>query len=50
MCSEQDVLWSIFERAQELRPDATVRIIAGSNFQLDEAPGEVASAIQELVC
>ncbi len=50
MCSEQDVLWSIFERAQELRPDATVRIIAGSNFQLDEAPGEVASAVQELVC
>ena len=29
MCSENDVLWSIFERAQELRPDASVKVIAG---------------------
>ena len=49
MCSENDVLWSIFERAQELRPDASVKVIAGSNFQLDEAPGEVASAIHALI-
>lgn len=46
MCSEKDVLWPLFERAKEMRPDAKAAVIPGSNFQTDEAPREVAAALQ----
>jgi pimeloyl-ACP methyl ester carboxylesterase len=46
MCSQQDVLWTLFERAKDLRPDAMAAEIPGSNFQTDEAPHEVATALK----
>ncbi|NKB42754.1 MAG: alpha/beta fold hydrolase [Alphaproteobacteria bacterium] len=46
MCAEKDILWPMFERAKEKRPDATAAVIPGSNFEPDEAPKEVASAVQ----
>jgi pimeloyl-ACP methyl ester carboxylesterase len=45
MCAEKDILWPMFERAKEMRPDATAAVIPGSNFEPDEAPKEVAEAI-----
>lgn len=47
MCAQKDILWPMFERAKEMRPDATAVEIPGSNFQPDEAPDEVAAAVQE---
>lgn len=49
MCSPDDVLWSIFERAQALRPDAKVVELGGTNFQPDEVPGDVAQALADFV-
>lgn len=46
MCAEKDILWPMFERAKEMRPDATAAVIPGSNFEPDEAPKEVAEAVQ----
>jgi pimeloyl-ACP methyl ester carboxylesterase len=45
MCAQKDVLWPMFERARQLRPDAVAVEIPGSNFQPDEAPAEVAAAV-----
>jgi pimeloyl-ACP methyl ester carboxylesterase len=47
MCAEKDILWPMFERAKEMRPDAVATVIPGSNFQPDEAPTETAAAIQD---
>lgn len=41
MCSEKDVLWTLFARAKEMRPDAMAVQLPGSNFQPDEAPAEL---------
>jgi pimeloyl-ACP methyl ester carboxylesterase len=49
MCSPDDVLWPIFERAKERRPDAKVVELGGSNFQTDEVPEQVASALQDFL-
>lgn len=49
LCSKNDILWPMFERARELRPDAHAVEIGGSNFQPDEVPGEVAKAIGDFV-
>lgn len=49
MCAQKDILWPMFERAKEMRPDATAVEIPGSNFQPDEAPAEVADAVKEYV-
>lgn len=49
MCSPDDVLWPIFERAKERRPDAKAIELAGSNFQTDEVPEQVAVALQEFL-
>ena len=46
MCAEKDILWPMFSRAKEMRPDASAAVIPGTNFEPDEAPMEVASAIQ----
>ncbi|MDX2221865.1 MAG: alpha/beta hydrolase [Rhodospirillaceae bacterium] len=45
MCAQKDVLWPMFERAKQLRPDAVAAEIPGSNFQPDEAPAETAAAV-----
>ncbi len=47
MCAEKDILWPMFERAKEMRPDAAATVIPGSNFQPDEAPAETAAAVKE---
>ena len=49
MCSPDDVLWPVFERARELRPDAVAVELGGSNFQTDEVPDEVAAAMSEFL-
>lgn len=49
MCAQKDILWPMFERAKGMRPDATAVEIPGSNFQPDEAPTEVAKAVQDYV-
>jgi pimeloyl-ACP methyl ester carboxylesterase len=49
MCSPNDVLWPMFQRARELRPDARAFELGGSNFQPDEVPGDVARALREFV-
>jgi pimeloyl-ACP methyl ester carboxylesterase len=45
MCSKGDVLWPMFERATQLRPDASAIEIIGTNFQPDEAPAAVSRAL-----
>lgn len=49
MCSPDDVLWTIYPRARELRPDARAVEIGGSNFQTDEVPRQVADALAAFV-
>lgn len=49
MCAQKDILWPMFERAKEMRPDATAVEIPGSNFQPDEAPADVANAVKSYV-
>ena len=44
-CSPNDVLWPIFPRAKELRPDAIAVELGGSNFQTDEVPEQVVAAL-----
>jgi pimeloyl-ACP methyl ester carboxylesterase len=49
MCSPADVLWPIFPRAKQLRPDAKAVELGGSNFQTDEVPEQVCAALAEFV-
>lgn len=49
MCSPNDVLWTLFARAQEIRPDAVAVEIPGNNFQTDEAPHEIAAALKNFL-
>ncbi len=44
-CSPNDVLWTIFPRAKELRPDAVAVELGGSNFQPDEVPDQVVAEL-----
>ena len=46
MCSKDDVLWPLFERAAALRPDAKTSIVEGGDFQPDRDPEGVAAAIK----
>ena len=46
MCAEKDILWPMFDRAKEMRPDAVAKVIPGTNFEPDEAPLETAEAIK----
>lgn len=45
MCSREDVLWPLFERACALRPDADSAIVGGADFQPDRDPEGVAAAL-----
>lgn len=45
MCSRDDVLWPLFERAAAVRPDARRSVVGGADFQPDRDPGGVADAL-----
>lgn len=49
MCSKDDVLWPMFGRACELRPDAKTAIVAGGDYQPDRDPQGVANALSDFV-
>ena len=49
MCSRDDVLWPLFERACALRPDAVTAIVEGGDFQPDRDPDGVAAALDEFL-
>ena len=49
MCSREDVLWPLFERAGELRPDARRSIVGGADFQPDRDPEGVARELAVFV-
>lgn len=48
-CSKDDVLWPLFERAGEIRPDAVQSIVGGADFQPDLDPSGVADAINKFI-
>lgn len=45
MCAQDDVLWPFFDRAKEIRPDATAVVPTGANFEPDLDPDTVSAAI-----
>lgn len=47
VCSKDDVLWPMFARACELRPDAKTALVEGGDFQPDRDPDGVARALRE---
>lgn len=47
VCSKDDVLWPMFARACELRPDAKTAIVEGGDYQPDRDPDGVARAVRE---
>jgi hypothetical protein len=49
MCSPNDVLWPIFDRARQMRPDAEAIVLGGTNFQTDEVPDAVVAALAPFV-
>lgn len=49
MCSKDDVLWPLFERAAQMRPDAKQSIVGGGDFQPDNDPQGVADGIAEFL-
>lgn len=49
MCSKDDVLWPLFERAGEMRPDARQSIVGGADFQPDRDPDGVANALADFI-
>ena len=49
MCSRDDVLWPLFERACEMRPDATQSIVGGADFQPDRDPQGVATGLADFI-
>lgn len=49
MCSRDDVLWPLFERAAVLRPDARQCIVGGADFQPDNDPEGVTQGLREFI-
>jgi pimeloyl-ACP methyl ester carboxylesterase len=49
MCSKDDVLWPMFGRACEMRPDAATAIVGGGDYQPDRDPEGVARALRTFV-
>ena len=49
MCSKDDVLWPLFGRACEMRPDAEQAIVGGGDFQPDNDPEGVAHALRAFI-
>ena len=48
-CSRDDVLWPLFERAGQVRPDAKRTIVGGADFQPDRDPEGVARVLDDFV-
>lgn len=48
-CSKDDVLWPLFERAGQVRPDAVQSIVGGADFQPDRDPDGVAKALDDFI-
>ena len=46
MCSKDDVLWPLFERACQMRPDAKQSIVGGADFQPDNDPDSVVEGLK----
>ncbi|MEL7027877.1 MAG: alpha/beta hydrolase [Pseudomonadota bacterium] len=46
MCSKDDVLWPLFERAGEMRPDAERCVVGGGDFAPDNDPDGVAAGLE----
>jgi pimeloyl-ACP methyl ester carboxylesterase len=46
MCAEDDVLFGVFARAQEMRPDAMSAKLRGANFEPDLDPEGVVAALR----
>lgn len=49
MCSREDVLWPLFERARAVRPDAVATEVGGADFQPDRDPDGVADALRRFL-
>jgi pimeloyl-ACP methyl ester carboxylesterase len=49
MCSRDDVLWPLFERAGAMRADAVQSVVGGADFQPDRDPEGVASALDAFI-
>jgi pimeloyl-ACP methyl ester carboxylesterase len=49
MCSRDDVLWPLFDRACGIRPDAEQSIVGGGDFQPDNDPEGVAEGLKTFV-
>lgn len=49
MCSQDDVLWPLFERAGQMRPDARSTVVGGADFQPDRDPDGVAAALAAFI-
>jgi pimeloyl-ACP methyl ester carboxylesterase len=49
MCAPDDILFDVFQRAKDLRPDALAMEIGGANFEPDQDPDGVIKAIEMFV-
>ncbi|MBP02986.1 MAG: hypothetical protein CMM25_09275 [Rhodospirillaceae bacterium] len=49
MCSKDDVLWPLFERAGVMRPDAKQFIVGGADYQPDNDPKSVVLGLREFL-
>lgn len=49
MCAREDVLWPMFERAKEMRPDARHTEIGGADFEPDRDPIGVADGLTAFI-
>jgi pimeloyl-ACP methyl ester carboxylesterase len=49
MCSRDDVLWPLFERAAKVRPDAKQCIVGGADYQPDNDPDGVVAGLREFL-
>jgi pimeloyl-ACP methyl ester carboxylesterase len=49
MCSKDDVLWPLFERAGQMRPDAKQCIVGGSDYQPDNDPDGVVAGLRDFI-
>ena len=49
LCATDDVLMPYFDRARDMRPDAVAVTLAGSNFEPDQDPDGVATALRDFL-
>lgn len=49
MCSKDDVLWPLFERAGQMRPDAKQCVVGGGDYQPDNDPDGVVAGLKGFI-